>query len=176
MKVSIQTGLTLDFCRSFTYEGTKEDVDHGDEHLSEEETLPEIHRVTHLRQESNKQQSTTVRVHHGVDSIELRCKTNDLLLILRGWRSGKGSYRLDYIDQGRLKDDRVLRTVVRAGNEAELGQYGRSIPARFAYTHMMMNDTTLSQTERLHIQPMCCSARMLPEIMPMIMMINMTTT
>ena len=44
------------------YKGTEEDVDNGDEGLSDEQTLPEVHRTSHLRQEGNEHDGTRVGV------------------------------------------------------------------------------------------------------------------
>lgn len=44
------------------YKGTEEDVDNGDEGLGDEETLPEVHRASHLRQEGDEHDSTGVGV------------------------------------------------------------------------------------------------------------------
>jgi hypothetical protein len=45
-----------------SYKGSKEDIDNGDESLCEENGLPEVQWLAHLRQEGDKQQSSRVGV------------------------------------------------------------------------------------------------------------------
>jgi hypothetical protein len=57
--------ITCDICsreQLNTYKGTEEDVDNGDKGLRNEQTLPEVHRASHLGQEGDEHHSSRVGI------------------------------------------------------------------------------------------------------------------
>lgn len=54
--------LCLDVQEQVTYIGTEQHVDKADKSLSADHALPEVHGVTHLSQESDEENGTTVGV------------------------------------------------------------------------------------------------------------------
>jgi len=46
-------------------EDTEQEVDDADEGLGAEKTLPEVHGVAHLSEESNEEESTSVGIYDG---------------------------------------------------------------------------------------------------------------
>lgn len=96
--------------------GTEEDVHNADEGLGAEHTLPEIPRVTHLSEESDEQQSTTVAVHHLVDAVKLASEASGLLLVLVRRRASKRLDGLNSLDQSGLGNGVVVDGVLGASN------------------------------------------------------------
>lgn len=93
-------------------ERAEQEVDKGDECLCAEHTLPEIHGVSHLGEEGDEQEGTTVRVDQRVHSVEVGVDTIlSLLVVVRGCL-GKGLDGLNGLDQGGVGDDRVVDTAV----------------------------------------------------------------
>lgn len=52
--------------RKNTYIGAKEDVDEADKSLGADHALPEVHGVSHLSHEGNKEDGTAVGICRGV--------------------------------------------------------------------------------------------------------------
>lgn len=87
-EVSLRVSAWMDW--SISYKSTKEQVHEADEGLREEHALPEIEGVSHLGQEGDKEQGTTVGVDHDIDGVELAGEADDLLLVLLRWWAHKG--------------------------------------------------------------------------------------
>lgn len=91
----------------------EENIYDADKALSHEHTLPEVHWVTHFGHERHEQERSRVCIDHIVDSSELVCEANDLLLIFCGRRASKSMDRIGCLDQSgaeyRLVVDGILR-------------------------------------------------------------------
>lgn len=96
-------------------EGAKEDVDDANEALGSQHSLPEVPRVAHLSKEGNKQQGTTVRVHHRVHTGHGGSSAVCRLLVQVWGRAGKGLDGHDGLEQSGVEDELVVDAIVGGG-------------------------------------------------------------